>query len=271
MFRGCSFLQRRLARRLAPATCLPSTLRAVWDKQPRAGACRARAIRPRRLDARQPHLAERTCQVRAHRRCVCREGLRCGVAHAPWWHGSPSTPTEANHFCGLVIVPAEAAQRTPIEQLLVSAGSTTCLCVRSFAELRPADAATLAATMCMSPSLSLRVGAALAIYRHATRHASAAESLPPVVLDALCAVVLDCDYASAYVATTPDVTVRLLQVRAPPHRLAMHVLTRLAYFHRHAAGTTRSARTPCRTRRLWRTCASWAWHPRVSPPRMCLR
>ena len=118
------------------------------------------------------------------------------------------------HFCGVVLVPLDAARRTAVETLLVTRGATGvtpapeppggCLQHRQ-------ETFALAAAVCFAPSLTIRVGAAYALFLQASTfhpYAMGALHQPPVVA-ALCAAVTDCIHEHGDVPMPPDVAEQL--------------------------------------------------------------
>lgn len=127
---------------------------------------------------------------------------------------SPSDANVTLKFCGVVAMPDDAEQFTPLEQLLISSGALKCSCEIA-TMLQPPTVAKLAAAMCLSPSLSLRVGAAQALRRYASLDSCDLSSLlQPTVFDALCAALSDFDFAREDVPLAPAVAARLQQVRS---------------------------------------------------------
>ncbi len=126
------------------------------------------------------------------------------------------------HFCGVVVVPEDAAERTPLETLLVKSGATECFFCETFPELQPPAARTLAAALCLAPSLSVRLGAAYALCRHALLPGEPSTLLQPAVIDALFATVSDSDYTRAGVRLTPEASQRLQQARGGADALRAH-------------------------------------------------
>ena len=126
------------------------------------------------------------------------------------------TDCQTLHFCGVVLLPAEVEGRTAVETLLVTRGATGCALAPEAPEAFPQhklETNALAAAVSFAQSLTIRVGAAYALYRQASTFelCSLRAIHQPHVVAALCAAVTDDICAHGFAAVSPEVAWQLKQ------------------------------------------------------------